>query len=830
MTEGRVGRLVLGALFFASGAAGLIYQVVWVRELGLIFGATAEAAAAGVAVFFAGLAIGARVFGKHAARIAAPLRVFGLVQLGVAATALLHFVMADAWFALYPRLHLLLGPVLLAEILAKLAVAATLLMPSAVLMGGTLPLLAQHMIRRRAELGRTGASLYALNTAGGAAGALAAGFVLPPLMGFAGTYLLAVGLDAATGLAALAIAGRSMARPQAVRPMNTQRLPPALAACAALSGAATLAVEVAWTRLFAQVLQNSVYTYALVLAAFLAALALGAAAARALAGWSRWPPDQQLVALLLCCAMLAATMPLAFHAATDGLAYLGHDQDFAGYVVAVGRALALLVLLPGAVLGAVLPLLLRLVPAEDGDAGGPVGRLVALNTWGAVAGALGAGFVLLPLLGAYGIFAAAAAAYLLLAAWLLPAAGRARAAPRLAGAGLAMAVLLFRPDLPVIWLDIEGGERLIEAREGRAASVAVVGIGRAVVIRVNTHYTLGGSGTLAPERNQALIPLLLHPAPRRVFFLGLGTGITAGAALFDEPEQVTVCELLPEVVALARRHFAPYANGLFEEPRVAVHAEDGRHCLARSRAPYDVIISDLFTPWEAGTGNLFTVETYRLAAQRLAPGGVFVQWVPLYQVSRAELATIAMSMAAAFGEVTLWRGDTFAGDGILALVGRAEPAPLDPAMAGARWAALTGQPADEGRAAALALYVGNLASGVFAGAPRNTLDRPVIEFAAPRTQRAAVAGTARFLVGMTREALFAEFATALPPEADRLLSRLSAADLAAVRAGRLRGRWLAAAEDGQAEQAEAAREALLTLVPTGLPWPGTPAEALGVSR
>jgi spermidine synthase len=358
----------------------------------------------------------------------------------------------------------------------------------------------------------------------------------------------------------------------------------------------------------------------------------------------------------------------------------------------------------------------------------------------------------------------------------------------------------------------------------------VVGIGRAEAIRVNTHYTLGGSGTLEPERNQALIPLLLHPAPRRVFFLGLGTGITAGAALFDQPERVTVCELLPEVVELARRHFVPYVNGLFENPRVTIHAKDGRHCLARSAATYDVIISDLFTPWEAGTGNLYTVETYRLAARRLAPGGVFVQWVPLYQVSRAELATIAVSMAAAFGEVTLWRGDTFGGDAILALVGRAEPAPLDPAMVGARWAALTGQPAEDGRAAALALYVGNLASGVLAGAPRNTLDHPVIEFAAPRTQRAAVAGTARFLVGMTREALFAEFAAALPPETDGHLSRLSASDLAAVRAGRLRGLWFAAAEDGQTEQAAAARDALLALVPAGLPWPGTPAEALGLSR
>ena len=828
---------LLGVLFVFSGAAALVYQVLWVRELGLLFGSTAQAAALTIAIFFAGIAMGGWLFGRLAGRLRRPLAAFGWVEIGVGLTALGHFLVADSYFALYPALQAAVEGVPALETMAKALVAATILMPPAVLMGGTLPLIGQHVVRTPEGLGRLGSALYALNTAGGAAGALAAGFVLPVWLGFSGAYLLAVGTDIAVGLAALALARR--ARPLAATPDQmpvpadpTPRsavtaagpalpLPRGLWAVAFLSGFATLAVEVIWTRLFAQVLQNSVYTYALVLTVFLAALALGATLANALARLARPAPAVVLTGLLLVSAAVVAGTPHLFHHLTDGLSYLGGRRDFAGYVAEVARVAALTMLIPGAVLGAVLPYLLRLLQTTGRPPGETLGLLIAVNTTGAILGALAGGFLILPTLGAWQGLWTLAALYL-----LLPLALPLPRALRLAAPAGALALTFLMPPLDSIRL--RGGEALVEMREGTAAHVAVIRRDDAHFIRVNNFYTLGGSGALVPERNQTLIPLLLHPDPQEIFFLGMGTGISAGAGLFADPARITVCELVPEVITLARAHFRPYVGGLFDDPRVTIHAEDGRQCLARSRATYDLIIADLFTPWRAGVGNVYTVEHYRLAARRLNPGGAYVQWIPLYQVSRAELDIIAATMAEVFPELTLWRGDLYPERSILALVGRMEPAPLDPATLARQWRALTGAEAPDAilTARALKFYAGNAASGLFAEAPLNTDDRPRIEYLAPRTHRAVITGAASWVTGPERDALFAGLLDALPPEADPHLARLTPDQHEIVRAGQIYTAWRGARARGE-DTALALWSAFARRTPPEARAPDSPAGDVG---
>ncbi|MGY6704434.1 spermidine synthase [Roseinatronobacter sp.] len=778
---------MLGALFALSGAAALIYQVLWVRELGLLFGSTAQAAALTIAIFFAGIALGGWLFGRLSARLARPLRAFGLVEIGVAATALGHFLVADVYFTLYPTLYALVGGVPVLETALKALVAATILLPSAILMGGTLPLMGQHVIRARDSLGRMGSALYALNTAGGAMGALAAGFFLPMWLGFSGAYLLAVGFDLFVGLSAIVIARRAL--PIVPDPSPTRAAIPArLWVIAFASGFATLAVEVIWTRAFAQVLQNSVYTYALVLTVFLMALSLGAALANALNRLALRPETVLTGLLLASCAVIAAT-PHLFHHLTGGLGYLGGRADFAGYVLEVGRVALLIMLIPGTILGAVLPYLLRLM--EGGGAPGAVlGRLIAVNTTGAIFGALAGGFVLLPLVGMWtGLWLMGAVYALLVLALWQPSDGWGARITRFAALAGAVVLLTGQPGLEATRLN--RGETLLAFREGPSAHVATVQRGDAKFIRVNNFYTLGGSGALVPERNQTMIPLLTHPAPREIFFLGMGTGISAGAGLFTNPDRVTVCELLPDVVDFAQQWFGPYVNGLFTDPRVSIHREDGRQCLARSRATYDMIIADLFTPWRAGVGNVYTVEHYRLAASRLNAGGAYVQWMPLYQVSRREFEIIANTMAQAFPDLTLWRGDLYPERSILALVGRNDPAPLDPAILANQWRVMTGSDAPDDVLAdrALKFYAGNAASGLFAHAPVNTDDHPLIEYLAPRTHRAVIAGTAHWLTGDGRDRLYADLLDALPPDNDPHLARLSAAQRALPRAGAIYAQW-----------------------------------------
>jgi len=777
----------LGALFTLSGAAALIYQVLWVRELGLLFGSTAQAAALTIAIFFAGIALGGWLFGRISPRLERPLRVFGVVEIGVAATALGHFLVADAYFTLYPTLYRLVGGTPILEGVLKAGVAATILLPSAILMGGTLPLMGQHVIRARDSLGRMGSALYALNTAGGAMGALAAGFVLPMWLGFSGAYLLAVGFDLFVGMSAIVVARR-------VVPLTTETVPKRTAIPARLwviafaSGFATLAVEVLWTRAFSQVLQNSVYTYALVLTMFLLALSLGAALANALSRLAL-RPETVLTGLLLASGAVIAATPHLFYHLTDGLRYLGGRADFAGYVWEVVRVALLSVLIPGTILGAVLPFLLRLM--EGGGAPGAVlGRLVAVNTTGAILGALAGGFALLPLMGMWkGLWLMGAVYGLLVLALWRPTDGWAARITRFAALAGAVFLLTGQPGLDSTRLN--RGETLLAFREGPSAHVAAVQRGDAKLIRVNNFYTLGGSGSLVPERNQTMIPLLTHPAPREIFFLGMGTGISAGAGLFANPDRVTVCELLPDVVDFARDWFGPYVNGLFTDPRVTIHREDGRQCLARSSATYDMIIADLFTPWRAGVGNVYTVEHYRLAASRLNAGGAYVQWMPLYQVSRREFEIIVNTMAQVFPEVTFWRGDLYPERSILAIVGRNEALPLDAEVLATQWRAMTGEdtPDEVLIDRALKFYAGNAASGLFEDALVNTDDYPLVEYLAPRTHRAVIAGQTNWLTGPERDRLYADLLDALPPGSDPHLARMSAGQHALPRAGAIYAQW-----------------------------------------
>lgn len=815
---------------------------MWVRELGLLLGSTAQAAALTVAVFFAGLATGGWFWGHRAPRFSSSLAGFGWVEVGVALTALGHFGLVDAYHALYPILYDQFGDSLWLNTVAKGAIAATLLFPPSFLMGGTLPLMVQHLVRHPHALGNVGTQLYAINTAGSATGALTAGFVLPLALGFRNAYLLAVGLDLAVGLTAILLArGSSLEgrhpedrHPEGRHPEGRPMGLPLRFAFA--SGFATLGIEVLWTRLFSQVLQNSAYTYALVLSSFLLALAAGAAIANALSRLSRPAPPVILGTLLALASIVTVAAAWGFYRITDGLTYLGRGLGWSAYIAEVAGVTLLVVLLPAVVLGTVLPYLMRLLESDRRQPSELMGRLVAADTLGAIAGSLLTGFVLLPTLGTWRSLMLLTAIYWLMLATVI----LRRISPMRLGFGaIAVALAIASASLNLqgvqaVTFGVWGNEHLVEVQEGSHATVTVVESGGDRAIRVNSYYTLGSSRNLHLEQNQSVMPLLTHSTPESVFYLGMGTGITAGAALPFNPGRVVVCELLPEVVDLAEKHFDRWLYGLFDDPRVTVYAEDGRNCLSRSRATYDVIISDLFTPWEQGTGNLYTLEHYRRAADRLNADGIYVQWVPLYQVSEQEFAIIARTMAAVFPQVVVWRGDLGPSRSIVALVGQQQPAPLDPAVVVRQGRALLEQwpnaadLSDEYfEALLLRLYVGNLtASDLFADAPLNTDNHPLIEYLAPQTHRQVEAGDRRFLVGHEREQLYANFREATPPAQDPYLANLTPAQLGYVQAGHSYSRYAQLNHARLVDDAMPFLQEFETLSPAGTQGARSPARFL----
>lgn len=801
----RINLAVLYLLFFTSGFAGLVYEVLWMKELGLLFGNTAQAAATTLAAFFLGIAAGGAVLGRVVTRVKNPLRVYALLELGVSVSALLYFVLLDVFNGIYTPLFELFGPGHPLFIAAKFLLAVVILFPPAFFMGGTLPVMSQHLVRNPDSIGKTASSLYAINTTGATLGAFAAGFYLPRLLGFTNAYFVAIALTTSVALVAWLISrNENVAVAKTKKPalevvIETGISPTVIRGLAFLSGFITLGLEVLWTRMFAQVLQNSVYTFATILVIFLLALATGAAVARILIGWSQRIKTTLFILLLTGGLCVAATPPL-FVQLTDGLAYFGVGLDWTEYTVKVFVTAATIMLLPGLLLGIILPYLIKLSEQQHLPAGQTVGDLIAINTAGAVIGSLAAGFVMLEWLGLWASIQAMAALYLVAAFGFCAQSPRQAVAALLpAGALVVVYTLMDVSGQTLVSLDAENkGESLIEIWEGSAATVAVVTRHDSLRVKVNNYYGLGGSGAHKNEERQSHLPLLIHPDPKSVFYLGMGTGITAGAALQHPVEQITVTELIPEVVTATKKYFSPFLHGLYSDERAVVIAEDGRNYLQGTGASYDVIIADLFIPWKAGTGTLYSQEHYRAAVSRLNNNGIYAQWLPLFQVSEDEAGIIANTMLSVFPQVTIWRSKFRADTPIMLLAGHMNAEPLDftglPARLGrikldsiedTGIEAIGREPVPENSNVVLMHYAGNLsqAASLVSHYPFNTDDKPIIEYIAPREDRQKKSGASTRLTGENLIDFYKSLLEASPPETDPFLEHIDMDQRRLVNAG-----------------------------------------------
>jgi spermidine synthase len=791
------GISVSSALLFLSGFAALVYQVLWMRDLAILFGNSAHAAAVDLAVFFGGLAIGAALFARIAPRVTNPLRVYGLLELGIAASALLFFGSLGMHEWLYAPLYRRFETAPAVLVAVKCVLAFSLLGPPTILMGATLPAMVQH---------RRGDSpwLYGVNTAGAMLGAFAAGFLLPPTLGFRGSYALAVGTNVLVGLSALLLHtqrrrdAETPRRSEPPAPVDTSRLGVSASlrmmqlsdarVCAIVafaSGALTIGLEVAWLRMFAQVLDNSVYAFSAVLVVALIAFALASLTvsrgveADAAATW--------LPIALALGAIAVGLEPMAFTAFTNGLAQV-HADGWAEYLRTIFLMAALFVGIPGFIVGVTFPALLRLVTSSTAP-GATVGRLLFVNTAGAIAGSLGTTFLLLPRLGLWRVLASIAVAYALLAIWIsMRDAARRRRGAVIAVATAAVVLAFVGASQPRIRLDGARGETVRGLWESSHGTVAVTESKDGLVLRMNNSYSLGGTvDRIERERIQTFIPLALHPAPSRAFYLGLGTGITAGEAVRHPVDRIVVCELVPEVVTAAKAHFGPWTRGLTTDPRVDIRTEDGRHYLSATGEQFDVIISDLFVPWHAGTGTLYTREHFEIVRSRLRAGGLFAQWLPLYQLSQRDFDVIARTLLDVFPHVVLWRGDFYAYRPIVALVASMTPMKLDPAQVLTRGRHLAPEMSDEEiLAGVLPFYAGNLgaARSALADGDINTDERPLIEYLSPVTQwGSGAAGSSPWFVSIPLAEFFDRLRSVAPISSDPYLADLSPAEEAYVEAG-----------------------------------------------
>lgn len=668
-------------LSFVSGLTGLIYEVVWAKDLALSLGGTAAAQAVVLSAFLGGLAAGAALLGRKADEADNALAFYARVEFAVAAAG-----------ALAPLFLRAVGHAGAARFPAGFLVV---FVPS-LLMGASLPALA----RAAAQAGRSAeaalAGLYGANCAGAVAGTLLAGFALIPLVGLDGAGLIAAALNAANGLAALRLS-RAPAAPQAkprpaAAPAAADRWAPGVYALAFAAGFVSLCFESAWTRVLALVLGPTTYSFAVMLAGFIGGLSLGGWLASRRFIKSR-APETVLAAALLGVAASAALAPLMisrlpfwFRLARDAASGF-YAFEARKLLLAAGAMLPL-----STSLGLILPAAARLVRLSGAEGRG-VGAVFAANTLGNVAGAAAALF-LLPALGLHGLFAAGAAAAVLLSAAALvlePSAGHNRRLAALAG-GLALALSLHAslPPLDTLLLAMgssrgrggamphayadfrlaaTGGLSLVSHEDGAEVTVDVLKSDSGILALNIDGKTDASSG---PDMDTQLLlghlPLFLRPQAKSALIVGLGSGATAGAVLAHPVDSVDVAELSPEV-ARASRFFEEANARALEDPRLTLHVADGRALMARSKKLWDVVVSEPSNPWMAGVANLFTKEFYELAARRLAPGGVMVQWFHVYEMDDENLSLVLRTFRSVFPHVTVWN----LLDADLFIVGTMEP-------------------------------------------------------------------------------------------------------------------------------------------------------------
>jgi spermidine synthase len=668
-------------LLFASGAAGLVYQVAWVRLLGLAFGVTIYAISTVLAAFMGGLAIGSLVGGRRADSAARPLRLYGLVELGVGATALLtpwaFRVLQDVYAGAAQVVDPSQAPLVAGTLRAALAFVV-LLVPTA-LMGATLPLAVRGVRAVRAlETDRargdawTMGLLYATNTAGAIVGCLISGLVLIGSLGLTETITLAVVANVVAGVGALLLSTRVGKTATVVelprletRAAERQRSRVVLIAFA-VSGGISLAYEVVWSRILAVLFDASIYGFVLMLATVLAGIAIGGALGGA---FVRWRPSRAFAqttfgALEVGIGLAAVLALAAFSGAYTGLTAL-RDGDNALLVRLVRTDLRLmamlcvLTVLPAALLmGATFPAAARLYAAGADGLGKRLGGVYAGNVAGAIVGSLAAGFLLVPVLGAHHSLLLLAAANLVLGLALLLNAGQRLLALACAVLGGVVIVggALMAPIHEVVFHEHFPEQQLLAYWEGLENTVSV---GRDDG-GVQTLYTNSrGQTNDAPDlvryhRVMGHLAALLAPsASARVLVGGLGAGATPGALAQHSGTRVDIVELSPSVVAAAP--FFEVANAdVLSRPNVNLVVDDGRNYLLRNRQAYDVITADVVHPYDAGATNLYSVEYFSLVARSLSPNGIMVQWVS--PGTAFEHSLIVRTFLHAFPHATLWLG------------------------------------------------------------------------------------------------------------------------------------------------------------------------------
>jgi spermidine synthase len=692
-------------LFVGSGCAALIYEVVWLQLLQLIVGSSAISLGVLLGTFMGGMCLGSLLLPKLISTARHPLRVYACLELGIGIIGLLELFgipIVDRFYCA----HVGTGAM---AIVMRAVVGAICLLPPTLLMGATLPAIARWVQATPQGVSWLG-FFYGGNIAGAVLGCLLAGFYLLPQHDMETATYVAAAINASVAIIAWLLSTRAehqpLDRPDSAELDRAQSGAWLVYLAIALSGASALGAEVVWTRLLSLLLGGTVYTFSLILAVFLVGLGIGSSVGAAIARSVKRPK----IALGFCQFALALGIFWSAAMICRSLPYWPVSPDLASnadagktvssslpwtYLQLDLARVAWAVLPPTLFWGGSFPLALAAVAARNRDTGGMVGRVYAANTIGAIVGALLFSMVLIGWRGTQFsqqtlvCIPAAAALLMLITGWYNA------SAPRLVLCGVTTVIIGLSalmmahhvaraPDQMFLWgrfsaIGMQGATPLYIG-EGRVSTVAV-----SEQAGARNFHVAGKVEASSLDRDMRLqrmlghIPALFHPNPQSVLVVGCGAGVTAGCfVLHPEVKRIVICEiepLIPENVA--NKYFSEENYGVVHDPRVEIVYDDARHYILTTKEKFDVITSDPIHPWVKGAATLYTKEYYELCKARLNPGGIYGQWVPLYEsrldVVKSEIATF-MNV---FPDGTIWSNDENGAGYDTIVLGKAEPMRID---------------------------------------------------------------------------------------------------------------------------------------------------------
>jgi len=687
---------LLYAVFILSGAAGLIYESIWARYLGLFVGHSAYAQVIVLVIFMGGMSLGALLAGERSARLRSPLLWYAAVELAAGLIGLVfHGAFGSITALAYDTFFPALGPGI-AHTMVKWTIAALLILPQSVLLGTTFPLMSAGVIRLAPErAGRSLAILYFTNSFGAAAGVLVAGFVLVAMAGLPGTVVTAAILNILVALVVF-VAVRTRWRPELetevrvpgaapVAVAGDGRLARALLLVAFGTAVASFIYEIAWVRMLSLVLGSATHSFELMLSAFILGLALGA-------WWIRTRVDAGSVRLLgivqLAMGALAiATLPvylMSFEWMAGAMAMFARTPEGYGAMSVFRYALCLAVMLPATFCaGMTLPLITRLL-LSAGAGERAIGRVYGVNTLGSILGVTAASLLLMPVLGLKWLLVLGGSVDIALGVLLLAMERRANVshasrrqwiALGVGAAGLFMILAGVRLDTTTLTSGVfrygrvqrPGSADVLYYKDGRTATVSVRRIGATGGLSLATNGKPDaslGRDWLEPARpgaapmpftfdasTQALlaiIPLAFTPEAKQAAVIGQGSGMTSHVLLGSPVlERAVTIEIEPEMLR-ASRLFYPANQRVFDDPRSVFAIEDARSWFAAAAQTFDLVIAEPSNPWVAGVSGLFTAEFYAMLARYVAADGILGQWLHFREIDDGLVLSVVSALERSF--------------------------------------------------------------------------------------------------------------------------------------------------------------------------------------